>query len=480
MKIYPMYIAGEEVYAGDGEIAVADPATGETIAAVPRATARQADAAVLAAHAAFPAWSALSAFGRAALLRKAAANVRASAAEIAELMTREQGKPFPEALGEAHKGADILEYYAAEGERVYGRVIAAPDGPEYRSEVVYQPIGVAAAISPWNYPIELLAWKAGGALAAGCTLVAKAPSETPLCALAFARCMLDAGLPKGVLSALTGTGATVGAALIKHPLVKKIAFTGSTAVGREVLLNSAASLKKVSLELGGSLPMLVFADCDLGLAVSGALRRSFRNMGQICIAINRIYVQRPVYEKFLDMFGKGAEKLKIGNGMDEGVELGPMCTARGLETVRRHVRDALEKGARLAAGGCAPEGAQYSKGYFYKPTVLADASPDMLVMREETFGPVVGVAPFDTADEAIERANDTPYGLAAIVYTNNLGVAHKTAIGIRAGNVAVNNPDPGVLNAPYGGWGESGFGCEHGPEGLMEYLLAKHVRIRYV
>jgi len=483
---YPFYIAGEEIYAGDGEIPVVNPADGGVFAYVPSATAEQVDHAVLRACEAFPAWSAQAPSGRGRLLRKSAEIVRSRAVDIAAMMTREQGKPYTEALGELNKGAEILEYYAEEGERVYGRIISATDGPSYRSEVIYQPVGVSAAISPWNYPVELLAWKIGGALAAGCPMVIKVPSETPLNALMFARCVLDAGVPGGVLSALAGPGRTVGAQLVRHPLVRKVAFTGSTAVGRDVLRGVADSLKKVSLELGGSLPMLVFDDCDLELAVTGALRRSFRNMGQICIAVNRIYVQRPVYESFVSRLGKAAEGLRIGDGFGDGVDLGPMCTAAGLSVVREHVRDALEKGARLITGGGTPEGAAFAeggalaKGLFYKPTVLADATREMLIMREETFGPAVGVAPFDTADEAIGLANDTQYGLAAIVYTGSLHTAHKTSMGIRAGNVSINNPDPGVINAPYGGWQDSGFGCEHGPEGLMEYLRIKHIRTRYL
>ena len=514
MERYPFYIAGSEIFEGDGEINVVNPATGEAFATVPRASAEQVDEAVTKADSAFQPWSSASPFTRGKILRKAAAIVRERAVCIASLMTREQGKPYSEALGEVGKGADILVYYAEEGERVYGRVIQAPDGPMFRSEVIYQPIGVAAAISPWNYPVELLAWKIGGALAAGCTLVAKVPSETPLNALAFARCVMDAGLPEGVLSAIAGPGRTVGAALVRHPLVRKVAFTGSTAVGREVLRSTADSFKKVSLELGGSLPMLVFADCDLDLAVGGALRRSFRNMGQICIAVNRIFIQRPVYEQFVELLWSAAEKLTIGDGFGEGVDLGPMCTIAGLETVKRHVADAVAKGARLITGGgppayvipsggpsahmvptdgppafmvptngplsdVIPTGGKYANGLFYSPTVLADTTPDMLIMREETFGPVVGAAPFDDEDEAVERANDTPYGLAAIVYTKNINTAHNTAMRIRAGNVSVNNPDPGVINAPYGGWQDSGFGCEHGPEGLMEYLHTKHIRTRY-
>jgi succinate-semialdehyde dehydrogenase/glutarate-semialdehyde dehydrogenase len=392
-------------------------------------------------------------------------------------MTAEQGKPLKEAAGEVDKGADILEYYAAEGERVFGRVIDNADAG-VQSLVIYQPIGVAAAISPWNYPVELLAWKLGGALAAGCTVVCKLPSDTPVSPSLFVRAVQDAGFPAGVINTLTGRGAEIGKILAESPKVKKIAFTGSTATGIEVLSASVKTLKKTSMELGGSLPLLVFADCDLDAAAKGAARRSFRNMGQICIAINRIYVARPVYEDFLQRFKAETEKLVMGDGFDDKTNLGPMCTTKGLDTVKRHVADAVAKGARLVSGGFAPNIAGFPKGNWYAPTILADATADMLVMREETFGPAVGVAAFDDADEAIRLANDTVYGLAAIVYSSNIHTIKRCAQEIDAGNIAVNNVDAGVINAPYGGWKASGFGREHGPEGLFEYLQSKHLRIK--
>ena len=461
---------------GNGRLEVVNPANGEVFASVPAATDKDVESAVNAADRAFPEWSGLTPFKRGEYLRKASLIVTERAGEIARLMTSEQGKPLAEALGEVKKGADIIRYYAEEGERIYGRIIPNAE-PGIESRVIYQPVGVAAAISPWNYPIELLAWKIGGALASGCTVVCKLPSETPLSPLAFVRCVADAGLPRGAVNALTGAGSVVGPMLLKNPKVRKVAFTGSTAVGKKVLAESVSTLKKVSLELGGSLPMIICADCDIDAAVAGAVRRSFRNMGQICIAVNRIYVDARIYEEFLARFAAQTKKLRIGNGLTDECDLGPMCTAKGVETVLRHIEDGVKKGARLLCGGKKPEGKKFERGYFFEPSILADVDHSMLVMREETFGPLVGVMPFKTVEEAVSLANDTEYGLAAIVYTKSLSISEKLSRELNAGNVAINNPDAGVINAPYGGWKDSGFGYEHGPEGLYEYLHIKHIRI---
>ena len=475
-----MLIGGNWVDAGDREVLeVVNPATEEVFAVCPKATRDDVEAAINAANEAFPSWSNLTPFKRGDYLRKASEIVRSRSREIAKMMTMEQGKPLKEGEGEVIKGADILRYYAEEGERVYGRIIPNAEA-NTESRVIYQPIGVAAAISPWNYPIELLAWKVGGALASGCTIVAKLPSETPLSPLAFIRCLVDAGVPAGVVNALVGSGAVIGPMLLESPIVKKVAFTGSTAVGKDVLKNSADTLKRTSMELGGSLPMVVCKDCDMEAAVAGAVRRSFRNMGQICIAINRIYVDEAVYEEFLERFREAAEKLTIGNGLTKECDLGPMCTRSGVEKAIEHIEDAVKKGAKVVCGGKRPEGEEYRKGYFFEPTILRDVNHSMLVMTEETFGPVVGVMPFKDIDEAIALANDSVYGLAAIVYTNSLSLAERLAREIDAGNVAINNVDAGVINAPYGGWKDSGFGHEHGPEGLYEYLNIKHVRVRYL
>lgn len=475
-----MLIGGEWVDAESKEtINIINPVYGEAFAQVPKAHKEDVEKAIAAADGAFEQWSSLSPFKRGEYLRKAGTIALSRVEEIARLMTQEQGKPFKEAVGEVEKGAKILRYYAEEGERIYGRIIANEE-VDIESRVIYQPIGVAGAISPWNYPIELLAWKLGGALASGCTMIAKLPSETPLSPLAFIKCVCDAGVPAGVVNAITGPGSEIGPVLFKSKAVKKIAFTGSTETGRAVLNGCVENLKKVSLELGGSLPMVVCNDCKLDNAIAGAVRRSFRNMGQICIAINRIYVEQDIYEEFLERFVKETKKLTIGDGLTEDCDLGPMCTPGGIKTAILHIDDAVSKGAKVACGGKKPEGEKYSKGYFFEPTIIRDASHSMLVMQEETFGPVVGVMPFKTIDEAIELANDSVYGLASIVFTENLSKANKLALKIKAGNIAINNVDAGVIYAPYGGWKDSGFGHEHGPEGLYEYLLIKHVRIRYL
>jgi len=475
-----MFIGGEwTLGSGSDVIEVINPATEEVFATVPKATKEDADQAVKAADDAFKTWSKTTAFYRGEILRKASDIVLKKAEEIAKFMTQEQGKPFKEALGEVKKGAEILRYYAEEGERIYGRIIPNSEG-NTESRVIYQPVGVSVAISPWNYPIELVAWKLGGALASGCTIVCKVPSETPISPISFIECILEAGVPKGVVNIITGSGSELGSVFAKNPLVKKIAFTGSTKVGKELLAHTTDTLKRVSLELGGSLPMIVTKNCNLEAAVAGATRRSFRNMGQICIAVNRIYVDETIYEEFLTKFKEAATKLTIGNGLTEDVDLGPMCSPKGLATTKRHIEDALNKGARLVCGGKKPEGKAFEKGYFFEPTILADVNHEMLIMKEETFGPAVGVMPYKTIDEAIELANDTRYGLAAMVYTNDLSEADRLSKELQAGNVAINNPDPGVINAPYGGWKDSGIGHEHGPEGLYEYLNIKHIRVKYL
>lgn len=474
-----MLIGGAWIDASqDAVIEVRNPVDNEVFAIVPKGGASEVDAAVAAARSAFPAWSQTTPFQRGHILREASRLVLENQAEIAERMTREQGKPLAEATGEVRKGAQILRYYAEEGERVFGHIIPNEDGNDIESHVVYQPVGVAGCISPWNYPVELLAWKVGGALAAGCTVVLKVPSETPLSAIAFVRAMLGAGIPAGVVNVVTGPGAVVGNRLVEHPDVRKIAFTGSTAVGKEIMARASQNVKRLSLELGGSLPMIVCADAKLDAAVTGAVRRSFRNMGQICIAVNRIYVARPVYEAFLERFAAQAQALTIGDGLKDACDLGPMCTAKGVRTAEDHIADAVSKGATLCCGGQAPAGDRFRKGNFFEPTILRDADHTMKVMQQETFGPVVGVMPFDTIEEAAGLANDTVYGLAAIVYTESLSVARRLSLAIEAGNVAINNVDAGVINAPYGGWKASGFGHEHGAEGLYEYLNIKHIRIK--
>jgi len=471
-----MLIGGEWVSGAGAVLDVQNPATQETIGTINNATTEEIDRATHAARKAFPAWARLSPFKRSELLHRAGDLIDQRKDDIARAMTTEQGKPLNEARGEVSKLAQTLHFYAEEGVRVHGEIIPN-ESNAYQSLVVREPVGVVAAISPWNYPAELIGWKIGGALAAGCTIVVKPPELTPFSPLAIARALHDAGIPAGVVNMVTGKGSSVGQQLVESPLVDKIAFTGSGAVGLRIQ-QSSPTVKKLSLELGGNCPMIVTATADLDAAVAGAARRSFRNMGQICIAINRIYVAESVYEPFLSKLAAAADALTIANGLDDpAADLGAMASAEPLEKTKAHLADALEKGARLMAGGSRPEGEKFRKGFFFRPTVLADCTHEMQVMTEETFGPLVGVAPFRSLSEAVEKANDTPYGLASYAYTKHVDEMRYLSSRLDYGNVAINNVDAGIINAPYGGRKQSGVGYEHGREGMLEYFNFKHVRV---
>ena len=458
-----------------GEFAVINPATGIEIARVPQATDAVVDRAVAAARGAFASWRDAGPHARAELLRRVAAIVDERRDAIARLLTAEQGKPLDEARGEVAKVARTFEFYAGEAVRVLGVTIPNEE-TGFLSLVEKEPIGVAAAIAPWNYPVELIGWKLGGGLAAGCTLVVKPSEWTPLSAIALLDCLVAAGLPPGVVNLVHGGGA-VGAALVSHPDVDKIAFTGSERVGAGIF-RTMGGIKSVSLELGGNCPMIVTASAELSAAVRGALRRGFRNMGQICIAVNRIYVHRSLHDRFLEALVEGASRLSIADGLVRpDADLGPMTNAEGVAKVERHVADARDKGAEVLCGGARPEG--FERGHFFAPTVISGCRPDMLVMSEETFGPVLGVAAFDTLEEVIALANAGPYGLAAYAYARDVAEVFKLTRALTFGSVAVNNVDAGIMNAPYGGRKRSGIGYEHGREGMESYLALKHVRIRH-
>ena len=465
--------------AGQGvRLPVQNPATGEIIGHIAAATAAEVEAAVQAARRAFRPWAAELPKARATLLHRLGDLIAADADAMARIMTAEQGKPVNEARGEILKLAEACHFYAEEATRVLGEIIPN-DQPGFQSLVTREPVGVVGAITPWNYPAELVGWKLCASLAAGCTIVIKPAEITPFTALAIAAKCAAAGIPAGVVNVLTGKGSQVGQALVEHPQVDKIAFTGSSAVGLHIQ-QSCPQVKRLSLELGGNCPLIVTASADVAAAVKGAARRSFRNCGQICIAINRIYVHRSVYGAFLAGLGKAAEGLRVANGLtDPAADLGAMASAEPLAKTRAHLADALERGARLIAGGSAPEGAEYANGHFFRPTVVADCTHDMLVMREETFGPLVGVAPYDDLAEATLLANDTPYGLASYVYARDLTEIATLSAGLDYGNVAINNVDAGIMNAPYGGRKQSGVGYEHGREGLLEYFNFKHVRLHH-
>jgi succinate-semialdehyde dehydrogenase/glutarate-semialdehyde dehydrogenase len=458
---------GGALQPGTGErLPVRDPATGEVIGHIAAATAEEVDAAVAAARAAFRPWAAETPRARATALHRLGDGIARDALAMARLMTREQGKPVNEAKGEILKLAEACHFYAEEATRVHGEIVPN-DQPGFQSLVVREPIGVVGAITPWNYPAELVGWKLCASLAAGCTIVIKPAELTPFTALAIAQKTAAAGIPAGVVNVVTGKGSIVGQALVDHPDVDKIAFTGSSAVGLHIQ-RTCPRIKRLSLELGGNCPMIVTTSADIAAAVKGAVRRSFRNCGQICIAINRIYVARPVYEEFVARLGAAAEALTVANGLERpDADLGAMASA------------ALARGARLAAGGGGLEGAEYANGHFFRPTVVADCTHAMLVMTEETFGPLVGVAPYDDLDEAVRLANDTPYGLASYVYARDLVEIQTLSAGLDYGNVAINNVDAGIMNAPYGGRKQSGVGYEHGREGLLEYFNFKHVRLHH-
>jgi succinate-semialdehyde dehydrogenase/glutarate-semialdehyde dehydrogenase len=470
-----MLINGEDVASLSGKVEIIyNPANQEPVAQVAVGTRQDACQALQAAKKAFPIWSATSSQERAKILHAAAHLVRQRAEQIARLLTLEMGKPLKNAKMELLSSADVLDFYAEEGKRNFGEWITSSHS---RSIVLRQPVGVAALITPWNFPVDLLAWKVGPCLAAGCTFVAKPPSKAPLAATEFVRAVSEAGLPAGAANVVHGPGSEVGAELVKNPISRKIAFTGETQTGREIMAHAAAHIKRVSLELGGQSPFIVCPDADLEAAAAAAAQRAFSNMGQICISVNRIYVAEEVAEPFTEQLVRRAERLKIGDGLLPDVDLGPMFSRAQRERTKEHVSDALEKGAELLSGGSEPEGESYEKGYFFQPTVLGEADHSMRVMREETFGPVAPIMKFKTLEEAVALANDSEYGLAAYVFTNDLKTALRAAEGLEAGGIGVNVNNVVDLQAPFGGWKESGLGRELGHWGLEAYLETKHIRL---
>jgi succinate-semialdehyde dehydrogenase/glutarate-semialdehyde dehydrogenase len=473
-----LLIDGKWVDAQGGEtFEVINPATSEVIAHVPQGGPQDVQKALEAADRAFKEWSILPPIKRASILRQAAQLARERREELGRLLTMEQGKPLKEAIGEINASADALEYFAEEARRMLGETIPT-DSPRRRSIVIKQPVGVVVAIGPWNYPVLLLAWKLGPALIAGCTVVAKPPSATPLAATRFIALLQEAGVPPGVVNIVTGPGGKVGRALVENPLCRKVSITGQTETGKEIMRLAAGGLKRLSLELGGHCPLIVCEDADLNAAVKGGVYRSFRNMGQICNAINRIYVHDSIFQLFVDQFVKETAVLTIGNGLENPVvDLGPMTTESGRQKVREHIQDAVSKGAKILYGGKEPSGQEFERGFFFEPTVLVDVNHEMKVMREETFGPVAPIMAVTSLDEAIEYANDSPYGLVAYVYTKDLVKAITTAERLEYGTVGINNVAGGEVAFPYGGWKESGMGVENSSRAVEEYQQLKHIRI---
>ncbi len=452
---------------------VTNPATGARLAEVADGGAEETRAAIEAAAAAFPAWAATPAPARAAVLRRAAALMLEQQERLATIMTLEQGKPLVEARGEIAYAASFLTWFAGEAERIYGMTIPA-SMPGKRLLLLRQPVGIAALITPWNFPGAMITRKLGPALAAGCTAIVKPAEQTPLSALELGRIFLDAGLPAGVLNIVTCRDPVPFAETIfADERVRKVSFTGSTEVGKLLIRQSADTVKRLSLELGGNAPFIVFADADLDSAVRGAIASKFRNAGQTCVCANRIFVERPIYERFAAAFAEQVAALRVGNGLDPATVIGPLIDAQARAKVERHVADALAGGAALLTGG-GPY-AEGRTGNFWTPTVLANVRAEMLVAREETFGPVAPLIPFDSEEEVLQQANATPYGLAAYCFTRDLGRAWRMAEGLEYGIVGINDPIPSTAQAPFGGYKQSGLGREGGPTGIHEYLEEKYV-----
>lgn len=454
---------------------VINPANGEPIGTAAKGGRADAQQALEAADQAFVGWSRTTGDVRAQRLKQAAEAILARQDELAEILTREHGKPLADARKEIRGAADTFEYYGEEARRISGE-IAPPKSATTRSLVVRQPVGVVAAIAPWNYPVLLMAWKVGPALAAGCTVVVKPPKNAPLAATLVAAIVGQSGLPQGTVNVVTGPSSVVGEELVTNPITRMVAFTGSTETGRYLMRAVADDLKKLILELGGHTPMVIFKDADLERAVADGVKRSFRNMGQICNAINRIYVDEVIADVYIKRFVELTGRLTMGDGFaNPDVDLGPMIDQEGIERTQRHVDDALAKGAKLMCGGKRPEAPELRNGFFYEPTVLVDVTPEMLVMHEESFGPIVGIATFKGIEEAIRLANSTPYGLVTYGYTRDLATAFAFSEEVESGTVAINTVSPDSLYAPYPAWKHSGIGLELSHYGLEEYLQVKHI-----
>ena len=464
-----------------GTIPLINPAYGREIAPISQATHEDVSSAVEAAHTAFPAWSQSSGRERAELMHKAMTIFREQYLdEAAKLLTKENGKPLNDSYKECRYTADVIDFYADESRRITGTHFAGDVGTTH-SFVLKQALGVVGAIIPWNFPVDLLAWKIGPGLAAGCTFVIKPSEEATLAILHLVQAFLDAGLPEGVLNIVTGDG-TVGAMLVEHPDIQKIAFTGSTATGQWIAERAGKQMKRLTLELGGSAPFIVCEDANLEKAVPEAIRRAYSHTGQICISVNRIFVHRTQYAEFVDQFTNQVSQLSVCyDGLEEPTaDMGPMINETGLRKVEKHIADARQQGARILLGGERLAGDPYdSNGFFFQPTVVTETHPSMLLMQAETFGPVAPIAAFGTLDEAIQMANNTPYGLAAYVYTQNLDHAYKATRDLNFGGVGINVNDVTDIRGPFGGMKQSGVGRELGEIGLDSYLTTKHIRYQY-
>ena len=453
-----------------GAITVTNPANGEKLGTVPKMGAAETRRAIAAAEAAFPSWSARTAKDRSALLRRWFELMLEHKQDLAMLMTAEQGKPLAESLGEIGYGASFIEWFAEEGKRIYGDTIPA-QAADRRIVVIKQPIGVVGAITPWNFPNAMITRKCGPALAAGCTVVVKPASQTPYSALALAELAERAGIPRGVFNVVTGAASAIGGELTANPAVRKITFTGSTEIGKVLMKQSSDTVKKVSLELGGNAPFIVFDDADLDAAVAGALASKYRNTGQTCVCVNRILVQDGVYDEFARRLVVAVKKLKVADGMVEGAQQGPLIDMAAVQKVESHIQDALTKGASVLLGGKR----HALGGSFFEPTVLGNVTGDMAVAKEETFGPVAPLFRFKTDEEAVRMANDTEFGLASYFYSRDIGRIWRVAEALEYGMVGINEGIISTEVAPFGGVKESGIGREGSKYGIEDYLVIKYM-----
>ena len=451
-------------------IEVNNPATMEIVGKVPNFTAEETKSAIDHAEKAFQSWKNTTAKERSIILKKWSDLIIEHVDDLAKIMTIEQGKPLAEAKGEILMGASYIEFYAEEAKRVYGDIIPDPR-PGKRIVIIKQPVGVVGAITPWNFPNSMITRKCAAALAVGCTTVVKPASQTPFSALAVAELAKAAGFPDGVFNIVTGSAKEIGMELTKNPKIKKISFTGSTEVGKILMEQSASTVKKLSMELGGHAPFIVFDDANIDEAVTGALQSKFRNSGQTCICTNRLFVHEKVYDSFLEKFTNEVKKIKVGNGLNDGIVSGPLIEKSSLDKVIDHVKDAVNTGAKIAVGG----EVHSLGGNFYQPTVLSNVSTEAKITFEETFGPVAPLYKFSSDDEVIKMANDTPYGLASYFYSRDIGRIWKVAEALEYGIVSINNGLPTIPEIPFGGVKESGMGREGSRYGLDDYLIIKYI-----
>lgn len=471
-----MYIDGKWCDAeSGGTLGVINPATEEVLSEVAYGGRKETKRALEAAHKAMPGWMKLTAWDRAKVLKKTAELMRERADAIARTLTQEQGKPLAEAKAEIMHSADTFEWFAEEGKRAYGRLIP-PSVPGKRHVTVMHPVGVVGAISPWNFPVTLQARKIAPALAAGCTIVCKPASQTPLCLIQVFECMIEAGLPAGVANLVMGSPGEISEEFLDNHICRKISFTGSTEVGKNLMRGAADQMKRISLELGGHAPFIVFPDADPEIGAKLAVTGKFRNNGQVCIAPSRFYVHKDVQKKFTEAAVEFAKGLKLGDGLQPGIEVGPMFEKRALDSTEALVNDATKCGAKVLTGGKRSD--RFERGYFFEPTVLSGLTDSAKIMTEEPFAPVMPLLDFSKIDDVIRAANNTRYGLAAYVFTNDLTIAWRMAEGLEAGIIGINDPVPATPQCPFGGMKESGMGRELGHEGLEAYLETKYVSFK--